>query len=377
MQSSGIVINGEIADFQPWAEEGPHVEANLNTKSAVSQTGMLGRWKIDPISRNLYGCRVFNNFFCLDRLSQSYIFLIRMLDSDSKKRIRDISKAVGFDGAFSVEIKISSNDQRGKWARLIGRIQPSGDGKNKLVSGLLEDISLAKNQEQDSLDMVAFLNHELRTPLTVMRLFLQSAYKSLGDKDIMVSQLLTKADGQISEMQSLTEEYLNFSLLEHNGVRLNVVSFDLAELLAGIVGEYSKLHPEYRFLVKSPRSLFAQADSNKITQVIRNLLNNSVKYSPKGSKINVELFKQSLQVMVVIGDEGIGIGKTEIPKLFEKFYRSGKASSGSKKGYGIGLHIVKRIIAAHKGLIAANSCPCLGSEFYFTLPHTEMSVVSL
>ena len=191
----------------------------------------------------------------------------------------------------------------------------------------------------------------------------------------MVSQLLTKADEQISEIESLTEDYLNFSLMEHESVRLKIDSFDLAGLLADIVVEYTNLYPEYRFNINSPLSLFALADSSKISQVIRNLLNNSVKYSPLGTRISLGLFRQSFKVMVVVGDEGMGIGKTEIPKLFGKFYRSKAASSGAGKGYGIGLHLVKRIITAHKGMIAANSCLCLGSEFYFTLPHTEMCAI--
>jgi len=375
MQPSGILINGRIADFQPWAEGESTFDASLNRLSAVSDVGKLGSWKMDPVSRGLHGCRIFNNFFSLASLSQSYIVLLGMLDLESKKRIKDVWRAVGNDGVFSVEIKISPAGERGKWARLIARVQPSVDGKKKLVSGLIEDISLAKNREQESKDMVAFLNHELRTPLTVMRLFLQSANKSLGNKEIMVSQLLTKADEQISEIESLTEDYLNFSLMEHESVRLKIDSFDLAGLLADIVVEYTNLYPEYRFNINSPLSLFALADSSKISQVIRNLLNNSVKYSPLGTRISLGLFRQSFKVMVVVGDEGMGIGKTEIPKLFGKFYRSKAASSGAGKGYGIGLHLVKRIITAHKGMIAANSCLCLGSEFYFTLPHTEMCAI--
>ena len=342
---------------------------NSDLSAAILASTNIGCWQMDMTGRKLLGCRTFKAFFELDEDQWNYISLLRVIDEQSRDRLADALKNISDNDCFSLEIKyLSTKGQRYKWARVTGKAQISYGGKLEKLAGLIEDISDAKNRDQENLDRIAFLNHELRTPLTTMRLFLQRALLSLGKESEMVNILLQKANTQITEMQSLTEDYLNQSIFDNGSIRLNKEHYNLVVSIKQIADEYADQYPNYIFNVDMPPELYVLADRAKIAQVVTNLLNNSIKYSNAGSTISLHLYKQSAHVLVAIADEGIGIGQADLSRLFERFFRSAEAYVGKKKGYGIGLHLVERIIAAHNGRIAATSCLSFGSEFYFTLP---------
>ena len=351
--------------------EDGNAAVDRHTLSNILNLANIGIWRLDMTTGIISGCSRFKSVFGTDEDSLNYISLLRLIDTTFQRRLRgDMINAL-ISGSVSTELPI--NDRMGqspKWVKVSGKIQLTIDGKEKILIGIVKDITEEKNREQARIDMIAIINHELRSPLTSMRLYIQRAAAlsaKMDGKNIM-RELLEKADAQITSMQILTENYLDFSVIENGKIRLEVEDLDLVPFLNYVISGYRDRNPEYHFNLRTPAELIVRADKGKIAQVFINLLDNAIKYSLPGTTISVIGLKQSGHIMIAVKDEGKGIKTPDLIKLFDRFFRTEESRVGNAGGYGIGLYLVKRIIYAHKGQLAVTSCPMIGSEFYFTLP---------
>lgn len=219
-------------------------------------------------------------------------------------------------------------------------------------------------------DSVAFLAHEMRTPLTAIKGYATALLMDDVRFDAREQrEFLEQIDRECDTLIQLIEDLLESSLLDAGKLELDLEPVRLPRLVKQVVEEIRKLSPRHRFVVdfSSERPL-VEADPTRLAQVLRNLLENAVKYSPQGGLIVVRGETEPHQILISVADQGVGIAPEHLNRLFEKFFRVKSGTSQVTIGSGLGLPIARSIIQAHGGKIWAESQTGQGSTFYFTLP---------
>jgi K+-sensing histidine kinase KdpD len=235
-------------------------------------------------------------------------------------------------------------------------------------------------QELDRLrsELIGNVSHELRTPLGLIK----AASTTLLAEDVEFDRhtqrvLLRGLDEETDRLEHIVSNLLDLSRMEQGRLRLERCLTDLGQLsqraLEAMQTQAALLNMSpFHFIYDFPdQPLMAQVDARRVEQVLRNLLTNAVKYSPRGGLITVSGRQERDHLVISVGDEGIGIPRTEQEKIFERFYRLTHESTFSVSGVGLGLTISREIVEAHGGRIWVRSSPGRGSTFYFTLPIGE------
>jgi two-component system, OmpR family, phosphate regulon sensor histidine kinase PhoR len=240
---------------------------------------------------------------------------------------------------------------------------------HKVWKGVLlvfHDITELKKLEQVRKDFVANVSHELKTPITSIKGFSETLLDgAMADKQTLeafITIILKESD----RLQSLVEDLLELSRIEQHGFKLMVENLDLNKQISEAVTmvEASALEKKISLNLKVDRSsTIIPGDVNRLKQVFINLLSNAIAYTPNGGAVNVEIINHSEEAIVLVQDTGIGMDKSEIPRIFERFYRVDKARSRNSGGTGLGLAIVKHIMEAHKGTIEVQSEVGKGTVF--------------
>lgn len=237
---------------------------------------------------------------------------------------------------------------------------------------VLHDITELKRLEQIRKDFVANVSHELRTPVTSIKGFsetlIDGAYK---DESILLS-FLEIIQTETNRLESLIEELLELSRVEQSGFEVDAQPTDMKAVIEyAIEMVLPNLEEKKMMLKKSLDPVTVFGDTNRLVQILMNLLVNAATYSASEKTIAVNLFKKGNQAVIEVQDEGIGIDPSEINRLFERFYRVDKARSRNSGGTGLGLSIVKHLVEAHHGKIEVTSTPGKGSIFTIYLPIAE------
>ncbi|MFO1452283.1 MAG: ATP-binding protein [Opitutaceae bacterium] len=262
---------------------------------------------------------------------------------------------------------------RTTWVELTGATIPSLDAaRGSWVLFVLHDITKQKKLELVRKEFVANVSHELRTPLSVIKGYVETLVD--GHREIQIDdreRFLKTIQRHTDRLNSLLEDLLTLSRLESINPGLKHEAVLLVELVKGIVDDY-RSRPgaaEHRLNFEAEPAIGSVLiDPLKVTQVLGNLLDNALKYTPKGSHLEVQLSLRSSDVEVCVRDDGPGIPAEDLPHIFERFYRVDKGRSREKGGTGLGLSIVKHIVQLHGGRVWVESVVGRGSAFYFTLP---------
>lgn len=215
-------------------------------------------------------------------------------------------------------------------------------------------------------DFIAMASHELRTPLTVLKVNLQLLEEIMEGEES--AEFIFNSNKQVDKLTGLISHLLDVSAIQDGNVILNYENFDIRILLKEVVDAMQPSGKGHKIVMKKPnRKIIICADRIRIEHVINNLLLNAIKYSKDRKTILVETSMQDNWLQVSITDEGIGIPKKDLEKIFERFYRvPGMPSTYS--GTGIGLFICSKVIRRHGGKIWAESTLGKGSTIYFRLP---------
>jgi len=244
-------------------------------------------------------------------------------------------------------------------------------GKNQTLISLL-DTSKEKQLEEMKVDFVSMAAHELRTPLTAIRGYaslLQMHYAKQLDESAKV--LLTRLIVSTTNLTNLIDNLLSVSRIERNDLTVEVKPLDLGIIIKDI---FSSFEPQattrkQRFTLNIPDHLpLVMADPFRIGQVFINLIGNALNYTPDGGTISVTVADQKDHLEITVRDNGEGIPKEAMPRLFTKFFRVSSSLEQGSKGTGLGLYITKSIVTLHNGKIWADSEVGKGSTFTFTLP---------
>ncbi|MGN7409150.1 cell wall metabolism sensor histidine kinase WalK [Sporosarcina sp. SAFN-010] len=244
------------------------------------------------------------------------------------------------------------------------------------VNGLIT--VLHDNTEQEKIEMerrefVSNVSHELRTPLTTMRSYLEALAEGAWRNEDIAPAFLNVTQTETERMIRLVNDLLKLSRMDSNEYELNTEWVDFNTFFNSIIDrfEFSKSQEVSFRRIVPPVDLFVEIDTDKLTQVIDNIISNALKYSPDGGivRFNVAVLDDSIRVS--ISDEGLGIPAANVNRIFDRFFRSDKARSRAMGGTGLGLAIAKEMISAHGGKIWANSVEGEGTTIFFTLPYEQ------
>jgi heavy metal sensor kinase len=212
-------------------------------------------------------------------------------------------------------------------------------------------------------------SHELRTPLTIMRGELETAVQS-PTIDAGVRETLGTVLEETVRLSKIVDQLLTMSRLDAGEAFLEVSRFDFSDLVR-ITVEHMRLLADEKHLalkVEAAEELEVEGDQSRLQQVIVNLLDNAIKYTPNGGAIGVSVRGEGDKAVLIVTDSGIGISQESQAHIFERFYRADKARSRELGGIGLGLSIVKSIGAAHGGRVRVESAEGRGSTFRFEIP---------
>ena len=265
-------------------------------------------------------------------------------------------------------------------ARELTFLQPAGRiftvqaGRLTGTTGVVvvfHDISRLKQLENIRKDFVANVSHELRTPLAVIKGYVETLLDEEPPDAATGRQFLETIQRHTHRLEVLIDDLLSISALESQQVKLDCKPVFIRATIAAVVEELSQRAREKNITIslETPSDLPAvSADFQRLHEVLVNLIDNAIKYTPAGSLINVSAVRANDFLTVCVADNGPGIAAEHLPRIFERFYRVDKARSRELGGTGLGLAIVKHIIQAHGGRVWVESELEKGSRFYFSLP---------
>ncbi|RJP31639.1 MAG: HAMP domain-containing histidine kinase [Actinobacteria bacterium] len=247
------------------------------------------------------------------------------------------------------------------------------DGQVVATVSAIEDITALKRLNQVRQDFVANVSHELRTPVATIRALTDSLLDGAVDEKERAERFLKDLDREATRLSQLIEDLLTLSRLEAKETGLQLEEFHLAELVQECLQSKRTLAEEYgvRLDVEpSEQELAIRGDRQLLGTALNNLIDNAIKYNRAGGRVTVAMQadKSGGGVTVKVEDDGIGIPREELPRVFERFYRIDKARSRDTGGTGLGLSIVKHIAELHGGAVTVSSVMGEGSEFTIVIP---------
>lgn len=236
------------------------------------------------------------------------------------------------------------------------------------------DISLQSQLDRMRQDFVANVSHELQTPLTIIRGFTETLMEDADNIDEESRRRFTHLiHEEANRMSRLVDDLLTLSRMEHHSLPFTLEGVDIAMLAESVVSRMAPRAEEAGLTLEAriPSVLpLVSGDADRLQEVFLNLVQNAIQYTPSGGRVTVSAQSSAAEGLVGISveDTGIGIPGTDLPRIFERFYRVDKARSRASGGTGLGLAIVKHIIELHQGRIQVNSTVGQGTEFIIWLP---------
>ncbi len=248
-----------------------------------------------------------------------------------------------------------------------------------LISGLvvvLHDMTEQAKEERERRLFVSNVSHELRTPLTSVKSYLEALDEGALTESVAPSFVKVSLD-ETNRMMRMITDLLSLSRIDNQVGEMDVELINFTAFITFILNRFDqmknsdvgKTYAIIRDYQISP--IWVEIDTDKMTQVLDNILNNAIKYSPDGGNITFSMKTTDSQLILSISDEGLGIPKADLTKIFDRFYRVDKARSRAQGGTGLGLAIAKEIVKQHKGFIWAKSEYGHGSTFTIVLPYSK------
>ncbi|MCC0093029.1 cell wall metabolism sensor histidine kinase VicK [Streptococcus mitis] len=300
--------------------------------------------------------------------------ILELLQIEDEYELRDLITQIP-------ELMIDSQDDNGEYLSLRVRFalvrRESG-----FISGLvavLHDTTEQEKEERERRLFVSNVSHELRTPLTSVKSYLEALDEGALSEPVAPDFIKVSLD-ETNRMMRMVTDLLHLSRIDNATSHIDVELINFTAFITFILNRFDKMRgsdeeKKYELVRDYPiTSVWIEIDTDKMTQVIDNILNNAIKYSPDGGKITVTMKTTDDQMILSISDQGLGIPKQDLPRIFDRFYRVDRARSRAQGGTGLGLAIAKEIIKQHNGFIWAKSIYGKGSTFTIVLPYDKDAV---
>ena len=309
----------------------------------------------------------------LDRESATQMSILDLLDGENPYTYSELLSK-------TPEIHLSRRDANDEFVTL--RVNFALIRKESgFISGLVAVLHDATEQEKEERErrlFVSNVSHELRTPLTSVKSYLEALDDGALHEEIAPNFIKVSLD-ETNRMMRMISDLLALSRIDNKSTQLNVEMTNFTAFMTYILNRFGQIKSQetnpgksYEIIRDYPvNSIWVEIDTDKMTQVIDNILNNAIKYSPDGGKITVSMKTTDTQLIVSISDQGLGIPKKDLPLIFDRFYRVDKARSRAQGGTGLGLSIAKEIVKQHNGFIWAKSEYGKGSTFTIVLPYDQ------
>jgi two-component system sensor histidine kinase VicK len=251
------------------------------------------------------------------------------------------------------------------------------------ISGLacvLHDVTEQQKIDQDRKQFVSNVSHELRTPLTSVRSYIEALSDGAWQDPEIAPKFLKVTQEETDRMIRMINDLLTLSRMDSGTQKLNLELVNLNELFNYVLNRFDMIidsneqndRSDKHYTIKrefTKRDLWVEIDTDRFTQVLDNIMNNAIKYSPDGGIVTCRLIETHNNVILSIADQGLGIPRADIPHVFDRFYRVDKARSRAQGGTGLGLAISKEVIQSLGGKIWVESREGHGSTFYISLPY--------
>lgn len=244
------------------------------------------------------------------------------------------------------------------------------------VNGLiavLHDITEQEKIDAERREFVANVSHELRTPLTTMRSYIEALADGAWKDEDIAPNFLEVTQNETERMIRLVNDLLQLSKMDSTDYRLNKEWVNYVEFFDRIIDRFEMTKEQnvtFRRLLPN-HAIFVEIDEDKMTQVLYNIISNALKYSPEGGQVTFSITESEEKIIVSISDEGMGIPKENVGKIFDRFYRVDKARTRKLGGTGLGLAIAKEMVNAHGGAIWAASEEGKGTSIFISLPYEQ------
>src|SRR6266571_1004271 len=236
---------------------------------------------------------------------------------------------------------------------------------------LFHDITQMRRTDQIRRDFVANVSHELRTPLSILRGYIETLLDNPKTPREELARILQIMERHSKRLGLLVDDLLSLAQLESSSANLEIGEVQLSELFESVLRDWKErlVGKHLRLIVDlAPDMPPIRADETRLQEVLYNLLENAVKYSRENGEIRLQAERRDPEIVISVGDNGIGISKDDLPRIFERFYRADKARSRELGGTGLGLAIVKHIAQLHGGRVEAESEPGRGTTVRVFLP---------
>jgi signal transduction histidine kinase len=289
------------------------------------------------------------------------LLIARWLARGMTQPLRDMAAAVRRMevGDYTARVETRSRDEVGQLATAFNRMNA--------------ELELLERSRRD---LVANVSHELKTPITAIRAHLENLADGIEQPDRDTMQVMLN---QTERLGRLVDQLLDLSKLESGEVPLQLEPMPLAPVVDQVLSEFSvgRAVTDVSLLAEVPDDLLVEADRERIHQVVFNLVDNAVRFTPPGGAVTIRAWREGDRVRVEVQDTGVGVAPEHLPRLFERFYRADPSRSRDDGGgTGIGLAIARSIVEGHGGRITAESEPGLGTTLTFDLPAATAAVTA-
>lgn len=245
------------------------------------------------------------------------------------------------------------------------------------ISGLvcvLHDVTEQEKNERERREFVSNVSHELRTPLTSMRSYLEALSDGAWQNPEVAPRFINVSLEETDRMIRMISDLLELSRMDNKSQTIEKELVNLNEMFNFVIERFQMMitSKNMNYTIRKEftgRSIWVEVDSDKMIQVLDNIMNNAIKYSPDGGEITCTLLETHNNVIISITDQGMGIPKRDTKRVFDRFFRVDKARSRAMGGSGLGLAISREVIHGHGGTIWVESEEGKGSTFYISLPY--------
>ena len=343
----------------------------------ISNTSPAALWMTDRDRNNIFVSetwlrwtgRTFN-----EEIKQGWFSAI--YEDEREKTIERFFECFNERKNFTAEFRLMGSDGKVRWCLTEGKPYYDINGAFAGYAGSVADITELKSLEQRKDDFIKMASHELKTPITSINGYVQlllNIYQDAEGEALQLSRNTVKSSlgtiaKQVVKLTRLISELLDLTKIESGKLDLNYTGFDLTEMVEEVVQDIRLTTSKHAIIVESNFEGMFYGDKDRLGQVLMNLINNAIKYSPEADSVEVYLEGDSKKASIQVRDHGIGIDKKDFTKIFERFYRAEGKAEQTYPGFGIGLFIASEIVHRHNGTIDVSSEKGKGSIFTVNLP---------
>jgi two-component system phosphate regulon sensor histidine kinase PhoR len=360
-QRIGLRLEKIFNDLQQLSKQIAKRESGLQTIFSAMQDALL---VVDSNRRLILTNQTFRKLFALPEILVGTPLLEVIRDATLDRAIAD-----AFRGSESVRSELTLDGSQIELYAVATR-NDAGEITGALV--LFHDITELKKMDQVRRDFVANVSHELRTPLSILRGYIETLLDNPKTSREEFSRILGVMERHSKRLDLLAEDLLTLAQLESANPNLQLGNVDLSNLFGEVIRDWEKKLATKQLSVivdVPPDAPSIRADRQRLQEALYNLLDNAVKYSREHGEIRLMARQRDKQIVLSVIDNGIGISKEDLPRIFERFYRVDKArSTESIRGTGLGLAIVKHVAQLHGGHVEAESELGKGTTIRVVLP---------